>query len=213
MVHSFFDITTRLLSYTLMEGGNIMNELVLPLVEVVSNSGIYAPFYFIVLHFIRQFVFLPVSVVCIAGGVMFGALYGTIYSVIGITVVSTVFYLVVKRVPVLFKKITRMKEKWMRKQMPMSVGQIAILRLVPFVHFHLISLCLIEVSKDFQDYLRSSVISNLPLAFMYSFFGTAIRGFEPVLIVLILSGLAILFYLLRRREWIMKWDEFFQPAR
>ncbi len=196
-----------------MEGGNIMNELVLPLVEVVSNSGIYAPFYFIVLHFIRQFFFVPVSVVCIAGGVMFGALYGTIYSVIGITVVSTVFYLVVKRVPSLFKKITRMKEKWMRKRMPMSVGQIAILRLVPFVHFHLISLCLIEVSKDFQDYLRSSIISNLPLALMYSFFGTAIRGFEPVLIVLILSGLAILFYLLRRREWIMKWDEFFQPAR
>ncbi|TKD70373.1 TVP38/TMEM64 family protein [Pseudalkalibacillus hwajinpoensis] len=196
-----------------MEGGNIMSELVLPLVEVVSNSGIYAPFYFIVLHFIRQFVFVPVSVVCIAGGVMFGALYGTIYSVIGITVVSTVFYLFVKRVPALFKKITRMKEKWMRKRMPMSVGQIAILRLVPFVHFHFISLCLIEVSKDFPGYLRSSIISNLPLALLYSFFGTAIRGFDPVLIVLILSGLAILFYLLRRREWIMKWDEFFQPAR
>ncbi len=190
-----------------------MNELVLPFVEVVSNSGIYAPFYFIIFHFIRQFVFVPVSVVCIAGGVMFGAIYGTIYSVIGITVVSTVFYLFVKRTPALFKKITRMKEKWTRKHMPMSVGQIAILRLVPFVHFHFISLCLIEVSKDFQSYLRSSLISNLPLALLYSFFGTAISGLDPILIVLMMSGLAILFYLLRRKEWTMKWNEFFQPAR
>ncbi|MGG1686129.1 TVP38/TMEM64 family protein [Pseudalkalibacillus sp. NRS-1564] len=190
-----------------------MNELVLPLVEVVSNSGIYAPFYFIIFHFIRQFVFVPVSVVCVAGGVMFGAIYGTIYSLIGITVVSTVFYLVVKRTPGLFKKIIRMKERWTRKHMPMSVGQIAILRLVPFVHFHFISLCLIEVSKDFRDYLRSSLISNVPLASLYSFFGTAISRFDPVVIVLMLCGLVILFYLLRRREWIMKWEDFFQPVR
>lgn len=190
-----------------------MNELVLPLVEVVSNSGVYAPLYFIVLHFLRQFIFVPVSVICMAGGVMFGAVYGTIYSVIGITVVSVVFYFVIKRSPFLLKKITKIKKKWMKKRMPMSIGQIAILRLVPFMHFHFISLCLIEVSKDFQGYLKSSFLTNIPLALLYSFFGTAIRGLEPQLIVLLMLGLAILFHLLRRREWIMKWEEFFQPAR
>ncbi|WP_270179534.1 TVP38/TMEM64 family protein [Alkalihalobacillus sp. CinArs1] len=190
-----------------------MNELVLPLIEVVSNSGVYAPLYFIVLHFLRQFIFVPVSVICMAGGVLFGAVYGTIYSVIGITVVSIVFYFLIKRSPLLFNKVTTLKKKWMKKRMPMSVGQIAILRLIPFVHFHFISLCLIEVSRNFKEYLRSSFLTNIPLALMYSFFGTAIKGLEPMLIVLIMMGLVILFHLLRRREWIMKWDEFFQPVR
>lgn len=190
-----------------------MNELVLPLIEVVSNSGVYAPLYFIVLHFLRQFLFVPVSVICMAGGVLFGTVFGTIYSVIGITVVSIAFYFVIKRSPVFFTKITKIKQRWMKKRMPMSVGQIAIVRLVPFIHFHFISLCLVEVSKDFREYVRASFLTNIPLALLYSFFGTAIRGFEPIVIVLLMLGLAILFHLLRRREWIMKWDEFFQPAR
>ncbi|TLS39163.1 TVP38/TMEM64 family protein [Pseudalkalibacillus caeni] len=190
-----------------------MKDSLMPILEMMASAGIYAPFLFILLHVIRQFLFVPVGFICMAGGVLFGTFYGTIYSVIGVTLVSVLFYLLVKRLPKLFQKVIHTKQRWFGKRVPMSVGQMTILRLLPFVHFHLISLCLIEVTKSFKEYTKMSIFSNFPLAIVYTSLGQWISNLSPRYMAASVVTLAILFYLLRRKEWIIKWNDFFQAGQ
>lgn len=179
-------------------------------VDVLQTSGIFAPLAFIFLHLMRQFIFVPVSLICILGGVFFGTVFGTVYSLVGLTLASVSFYVLFSQMPGFFQKISRLKKKWLGKGNRFSVGQMAILRLIPIVQFHLISLCLIEVTSSFKEYTKASLLANIPLAFVYTFFGQWLGRLSVQWMVLILSGLIILFYLLRKKQWVIKWDEFFE---
>lgn len=179
------------------------------LLDVLQTSGIFAPLAFVVLHVLRQYFFVPVSFICMIGGVFFGVLYGTVYSLVGLTLASVCFYVFFKRMPSLFSKAQKWKEKCFRKR-PLSFGQITILRLIPFVHFHMISLCLVETTKNFKEYTRKSFYTNIPLAVVYTVFGQWIGRLSVAWIVGILVGLLVLFYLLRKRQWTVKWEEFFE---
>lgn len=180
------------------------------LFDVLRTSGIFAPLAFVLLHVLRQYVFVPVSLICMIGGVFFGVAYGTVYSLIGLTLGSICFYVLFKHVPSLFGKIQKLKEKCLKNRAPLSFGQMAILRLIPLVHFHLISICLIEATSSFKEYTKKSFYVNIPLAVVYTVFGQWIGRLSPEWIVAILVGLAVLFYLLRRRQWTVKWNEFFE---
>ncbi|MBN3556380.1 TVP38/TMEM64 family protein [Fictibacillus nanhaiensis] len=182
-------------------------------IEVLKFSGIFAPLLFILLQAFRQFFFLPVGLICLTGGILFGAVAGAFYSVIGITLSSVLFYWGMKSMPKLMKKVKKLQKKWIGKRMPFSVGQIAILKMIPFMHFHLLSLCLIEISSNFKEYTKASIISNVPIAILYSSFGSVLFSLSLVTSAAILVGLSVLFYLLRRKEWVMKWSEFFEEEK
>ncbi|MFE1243659.1 TVP38/TMEM64 family protein [Fictibacillus sp. NPDC058756] len=178
--------------------------------EVLKFSGIFAPLLFILLQAFRQFFFLPVGLICLTGGILFGAVAGTLYSVIGITLSSVLFYFGMKSMPKLMEKVKRLQRKWIGKRMPFSVGQIAILKMIPFMHFHLLSLCLIEISSNFKEYTKASIISNIPIAIFYSSFGSIMLSLSLSTSAILLVVLSVLFYLLRRKEWVIKWSEFFE---
>lgn len=179
-------------------------------IELLKFSGIFAPLLFILLQAFRQFFFLPVGLICLTGGILFGAVAGTFYSVIGITLSSVFFYWGMKCMPKLMKKVKKLQKKWIGKRMPFSVGQIAILKMIPFMHFHLLSFCLIEVSANFREYTKASIISNIPIAIFYSTFGSVLLSLSLFTSAGIIIVLSYLFYLLRRKEWVMKWSEFFE---
>jgi uncharacterized membrane protein YdjX (TVP38/TMEM64 family) len=84
-----------------------------------------------------------------------------------------------------------------------------ILRLIPFVHFHLLSFYLIDLTSSFKEYTKVSFFSILPLVVLYTTFGNWAQTLPLELIVLFLLFLTALFYVMRRREWVVKWDEFF----
>ncbi len=182
-------------------------------IELLKFSGIFAPLLFILLQALRQFFFLPVGLICLTGGILFGAVAGALYSVIGITLSSVLFYWGMKSMPKLMKKVKKLQKKWIGKRMPFSVGQIAILKMIPFMHFHLLSLCLIEISSNFKEYTKASIISNVPIAIFYSSFGSVLLSLSLVTSAAIIVVLSILFYLLRRKEWVIKWSEFFEEEK
>ncbi len=188
-----------------------MDETVVLLFAFVESTGMLAPLAFIFLHLIRPFLLIPVQVVCIVGGIVFGALFGTLYSLVGLSLLSAVFYILFKRMPTTFKKIIHLKEKWIGSKVSFTLGQIAILRLVPFINFHLLSLCILEITKGFRQYTKASVFSNIPVALFYTIFGQFIREFSATMIAAILISLTLLFYLLREKQVIIKWHEFFHP--
>lgn len=178
----------------------------------IEMGGFFAPILFISFHLLRPLFFLPVIFICISGGILFGAVAGTAYSIIGITLSSIIFYCIIGRAPKSLKKLVNVKQKLIGKHSEFTISQIALLRLVPFIHFHLLSLCIIEVSASFKEYTKSSLLSNVPLAFVYTSIGGWISNLTPLYIFVFLITLLLFIYLLRRKEISIKWQEFFQVS-
>jgi uncharacterized membrane protein YdjX (TVP38/TMEM64 family) len=190
-----------------------MNEDLSLLLIMVEAGGIFAPLAFVVFHLLRSFLFIPVSVVVIAGGVLFGTLWGTIYSVIGLMGVSVFFYVFIDRMPKTQERIIKLKNRWFGEYRNLTVGQIAILRLIPFVHYHLLSFCLKQRKPKFKEYMKVSLLTNIPISFFFTIFGEYISSFTPSLIIMILLGLTFLVYLLREKQNVIKWKEFFKRTK
>jgi uncharacterized membrane protein YdjX (TVP38/TMEM64 family) len=104
----------------------------------------------------------------------------------------------------------KIKNRWFGEYRNLTVGQIAILRLIPFVHYHLLSFCLKQRKPKFKEYMNASLVTNIPIALFFTIFGEYISTFTPSVIVMILIGLTCLVYLLRERKNVIKWKDFFK---
>jgi uncharacterized membrane protein YdjX (TVP38/TMEM64 family) len=199
----------------------IANKKVVMTIEIVAASvltaikttGFFAPFAFILFHVLRQFLLIPVAVVCVAGGILFGGELGSLYSVIGLTCASMTFYLITKMFPALLQRFVKMKVRWLGAYVQLSVGQIIILRMIPFINFSLISLLILEKVKTFRGYAKLSLLTHIPSALCFTFLGTFIQTLSPVLIIVLLSVLVFLVYFFREKQVMIKWYDFFVPAR
>jgi uncharacterized membrane protein YdjX (TVP38/TMEM64 family) len=183
------------------------------LLVIVGAGGILAPISFILFHVLRQFLFIPVTLVCVAGGILFGSLLGTFYSLIGLMLSSFCFYLLIGRLPKIHERLSKLKNKWFGEYRNITVAQSAILRLIPFIHFHLLNFCLIEKNCEFKPYLKNSLLSNLPLAIAYSVFGEFMSRFTPLFMAFILLLLMMLAYFFREKAAIIKWRKFFKASQ
>ncbi|WP_042146303.1 TVP38/TMEM64 family protein [Paucisalibacillus sp. EB02] len=182
------------------------------IMAIVQTGGLFAPLLFISVHLLRPLFFLPVVFICVSGGIIFGVFYGTVFSIIGITLSSMIFYIVIQWMPKTSKRLIRMKKKLIGKHTELTMTQISLLRLIPFIHFHLLSLCLIEITSDFSDYTRSSLLTSIPLALLYTSIGGWLSSLSPMHILLSLFALLLLIYALRRKEIVIKWEDFFPSS-
>lgn len=166
-----------------------MENFLLNMESTIERLGWFAPPLFILLHLLRPVSFLPVIVVCIAGGVFFGFVQGAIYNFIGLALMNYFFYLFINKFPKFEKKMRAFKIKMLPDKTP-SVGQVMILRIMPFVHFHLLSLYLIEITKDFKEYLYFSVLGVILPSIIYTAYGEAISNMPWYLTLLMFVVLA-----------------------
>lgn len=172
-------------------GARFMENFLLDLESTITEMGWLAPPLFILLHLLRPLLFLPVIVVCIAGGVLFGFVQGSIYNFIGLALMNYFFYLFIRKFPKFEQKIRSLKNKVLPGR-TISVGQVMILRIMPFVHFHLLSLYLMEMTKNFKEYMYYSLLGVILPAIIYTAFGEAISEMPWYLtlgMILMLAGL------------------------
>lgn len=179
---------------------------------MIEAGGWLAPVAFILFHLLRQFLFIPVPVVCMAGGVLFGTIWGTVFSMIGLLAVSFIFYVLINRMPNTHERLSKIRKRWFGEYRNLTVGQIAVLRLIPFVHYQLLNFCLLERNKNVKAYMKGSWLTIIPLAFFYTVFGEFISSFTPTMIIIILFALTVLVYLLREKMTVIKWREFFKAT-
>jgi len=179
--------------------------------DTMNSSAYIAPMLFITFHIIRPFLFIPVAFICITGGLLFGITYGAVYSIIGITLSSIMFYFFMSQVPSFFERLHRLREKMFGKHSRLSIPQVVLLRITPFIHFHLISLCLIEMTRNFKEYAKLSVLSNVPLAVIYTSFGQWFQSLQIHHVIILLGVVLVLLYVLRTKEIVLKWEDFFAP--
>ena len=189
-----------------------MEAISLDVMAYVEIGGLFAPILFICFHLLRPFFFIPVVFICIAGGLMFGPVVGSIYSLIGVTISSILFYGIYCKMPKTLNGIFRIKDRILGERSELTKSQIIVLRLIPFIHFHLLSLCLIQITTGIREYARASILSNIPLAFIYTSIGGSLSNLSPLSVTIIMLLLLPFLYLLRKKAIIIKWKDFFPVA-
>ncbi|SDB94902.1 Uncharacterized membrane protein YdjX, TVP38/TMEM64 family, SNARE-associated domain [Pelagirhabdus alkalitolerans] len=170
-------------------------------IQLVRESHILiAPLLFVLLHVIRPILFIPVVLIFIAGGLIFGIVPGIVLSIIGVVLSSATFYQLTRMLPGFTNRLLRMKSKMFGKDAHMQTGQIAILRLIPFIHYHLLSFLIYESSPDFKTYIESSFYSAIPSAIVYTAIGQSITNFSPILTFGLVIGLIPLFFVFGKKN-------------
>lgn len=182
------------------------------LLILVKSGSWYAPALFILFHILRPFLFIPPAVVCIAGGLLFGIVPGIIYSLIGLSAASVVFFILIEQVPETMNKLSKLKKRLFGPYRDLTVAQVALLRLVPVINYHLLSFCLFDRKRNFTEFMRASFIANIPFAIFYTVFGEYIGHFNAAVGLIMLGVVLIFAYLLREKIAFIKWQEFFKTS-
>lgn len=139
----------------------------------IRNAGVAAPLIFMVLYAVATVLFLPGAVLTIAGGALFGPLWGTLYSLTGATVGATLAFLVARH---LASDWVARKAKGRLKHLIEGVEAegwrfVAFVRLVPLFPFNLLNYALGLTRIRLSHFIVTSYVCMLPGAFAYTTLG------------------------------------------
>lgn len=182
-----------------------MSDIKQAIEHFIEQAGWLGPVLFVLLHLIRPFLLVPVVAVCMAGGYLFGFVQGTIYSIIGLSLMSAVFYKAVNLFPFVRERVVKIKRK-VAGERKMTIGQVMILRIMPFVHFHLLSIYLMDMTKSYREYMQYSIIGIVVPSLVYTAFGEVIESMSWYVSLAFLAGLAIIYALLEKRKKNREWQ-------
>ncbi|MFC4102014.1 TVP38/TMEM64 family protein [Paenibacillus xanthanilyticus] len=169
----------------------------------ILSFGVWSPLIYIIVYTIRPLLFFPATVLCLAGGLAFGPVRGTVYTMIGFTCDSIlVFVLARKFGGRLFSAPTGRILAWRERLEKRSFITVFTLRLIPVVPFDVTSVAAGLSSVRFLPYIGATVIGTAPVTIAYSMLGDRLtRGFGPALLLALLLVLvfALLPFLWLRR--------------
>ena len=162
--------------------------------EWILSFGLLSPIVYIILYTVRPLIFFPASVLSIAGGLAFGALMGTIYTVIGATLGAVLSFIVARK---LGKNIANKEWKGNAQKIQAQMEQkgflyVLMFRLLPILNFDLISY-LAGISKvRLTSFFFGTLIGIIPGTFAYNFLGSSIISGNPKIIISAVIVFAIL---------------------
>ncbi len=143
----------------------------------VQNAGAWAPLLFMLIYAIAAVLFLPGSVLTLAGGALFGPLLGTFYNLTGATLGAALAFLVARY---LASDWVAARSGGRLKQLINGVESegwrfVAFVRLVPLFPFNLLNYALGLTRIRFSHYLLATYVCMLPGAVAYTYLGYAGR--------------------------------------
>ena len=144
----------------------------------LAGAGIVAPFLFIGIYVISTMLLLPGAVLTIAGGVLFGPIWGTFYNLTGATIGATVAFLIARY---LASDLISRKTGGRLRQLIGGVEAegwrfVAFVRLVPLFPFNLLNYALGLTRIRLLHYIVTSYVCMLPGAVAYTYLGYAGRN-------------------------------------
>jgi uncharacterized membrane protein YdjX (TVP38/TMEM64 family)/rhodanese-related sulfurtransferase len=142
-----------------------------------KGAGTAAPLLFMLIYAIAAVLFLPGSVITLAGGALFGPVLGTFYNLTGATIGAALAFLVSRY---LASDWVTQRTGGRLKQLINGVeGEgwrfVAFTRLVPLFPFNLLNYALGLTRIPFLHYLIATYICMLPGAIAYTYLGYAGR--------------------------------------
>lgn len=143
----------------------------------INGFGPWAPSLFVGLYALATVLFLPGSVISLAGGMLFGPVLGTIYNLTGATIGATLAFLTARNIA----------SDWVEKK---SGGRlkglitgveaegwrfVAFVRLVPLFPFNLLNFALGLTRIKLSHYVLASFVCMAPGSLAYTYLGYAGR--------------------------------------
>lgn len=169
--------------------------------EWILSFGMWAPILYIILYTVRPLIFFPASVLSITGGLAFGALMGTVYTVIGATLGAVVAFLVAKKLGKGFIKNGAGKVDQIQQQLEKNgFIYVLIFRLLPIFNFDLISYAAGLSKVRLLPFFLATLIGIIPGTFAYNFLGSSIVSKDPRIII----GAIIVFLILTIVPWYLQ---------
>lgn len=143
----------------------------------VQAAGSAGPIVFMLVYAIATVFFLPGSVLTLAGGALFGPVWGTLYNLTGATLGATLAFIVARY---LASDWVEEKTGGRLKQLKDGVeGEgwrfVAFVRLVPLFPFNLLNYALGLTRIRFSHYVIASYLCMLPGAIAYTYLGFALK--------------------------------------
>jgi uncharacterized membrane protein YdjX (TVP38/TMEM64 family)/rhodanese-related sulfurtransferase len=143
----------------------------------VSAAGAAGPLLFMAIYAVVTVLFLPGSVITLAGGALFGPVWGTLWNLTGATVGASLAFLVARYIGADWVE-RRAGPRLKRLDEGVSAEGwrfVAFVRLVPLFPFNLLNYALGLTRIPFLAYVVASWIFMLPGAFAYTWLGFAGR--------------------------------------
>jgi uncharacterized membrane protein YdjX (TVP38/TMEM64 family) len=139
----------------------------------INDAGILGPLVFMLIYIVGTVFFFPGSVLTLAGGALFGPLYGTFYNLTGATIGAAISFLIARY---LLSDYVEQKAGGRMKQLKQGVESegwrfIAFVRLVPLFPFNLLNYALGLTRIKFWHYVIASYICMFPGCLAYTYFG------------------------------------------
>jgi uncharacterized membrane protein YdjX (TVP38/TMEM64 family) len=143
----------------------------------VQEAGIAAPLLFMLIYALAAVLFLPGSVLTLAGGALFGPVFGTLYNLTGATAGAALAFLIARY----------LASDWVARRAGGRIKQlidgvesegwrfVAFVRLVPLFPFNLLNYALGLTRLKFSHYLIATYVFMLPGAVAYTYLGYAGR--------------------------------------
>ena len=139
----------------------------------IESLGPWAPVVYIMIYALRPLVFFPASVLTLTGGVLFGAWFGTLYTLIGATLSAVVGYVMAERLSKLWSSSAPSDRLQKAKRQMEENGFVYVLwfRLVPFLNFDVVSYVAGLARVKWIPYILATVIGMFPGTVAYNFLG------------------------------------------
>lgn len=143
--------------------------------KLTREAGAWAPVVFMAAYAVSTVLFIPAIPITLAGGVLFGPLWGTVYNLVGATVGAMLAFAVSKY----------LASEWVRRMMGGRLKKlydgveaegwefVAFTRLVPVFPFNALNYALGLTPIKFTHYTIATFVFMLPGAFAYTYLGYA----------------------------------------
>ncbi len=139
----------------------------------VEQAGMAAPVLFMAIYALATVLFMPGSVMTLAGGALFGPVLGTFYNLTGATIGAALAFLIARH---LASEWVEQKTGGRLKRLKEGVEKegwrfVAFVRLVPLFPFNLLNYALGLTRIPFWHYVVTSYLCMLPGAIAYTWLG------------------------------------------
>lgn len=143
----------------------------------VADYGVAAPVVFMLVYVLATLFFLPGSIITLAGGALFGPVWGTLYNLTGATLGAALAFLAARY---LAADQVRRRAGGRTRQLIDGVDRegwrfVAFVRLVPLFPFNLLNYALGVTGIRFWHYVVTSYVCMFPGAVAYTYLGYAGR--------------------------------------
>ena len=148
------------------------------LTHALGRFGPWAPLFFVLLYACATVLFVPGSILTLAGGVLFGPTWGTLWNLTGATIGATAAFLISRYFVAdwVRDRTGNRLERVIRGVEDEGWRFVAFVRLVPLFPFNLVNYALGLTRIGALEYAASSFVCMAPGALAYTYFGYAGRA-------------------------------------